>query len=291
MGCIDATQKNKNGSCRLATSKKIEKEIVGHRVKSKEHRRGRGMHVSKGANAQSAIHLHSLSNGRVGWRVGFDVGRLPIRFWKRMGRRCSHVLKHKPSPSHILAVSYYVEGRGRMPLDFHAFNDEYLTYKCWSPKVLKTSSRKRSRWAHIWEDGSSELANTNPTLADFMYIWTGLSLFTLEFGGRAAYMKTHSKHLKSKYNIRILRKTRDPTVVGAVIHSLVVVDVLPSHLDRKSTIEGLYSLLWGGLLATIKQSGIHHSESHAAPPFWNSQLPSKGRLTLRWRSPPVCQEF
>jgi hypothetical protein len=38
-----------------------------------------------------------------------------------------------------------------------------------------------------------QLAHTNPIPLDFLYIWTGLFFFTLESGGRAAYMETHSK--------------------------------------------------------------------------------------------------
>jgi hypothetical protein len=35
------------------------------------------------------------------------------------------------------------------------------------------------------------LAHTNPIPPASLYIWADLSLFTLEFGGRAAYMETH----------------------------------------------------------------------------------------------------
>ena len=31
------------------------------------------------------------------------------------------------------------------------------------------------------------------TPLDSLYIWTGLSLFTLEYGGQAAYMENHPK--------------------------------------------------------------------------------------------------
>ena len=33
----------------------------------------------------------------------------------------------------------------------------------------------------------------NPTPPDFLYMWVGLSLFTLEYGGQAAYMEAHPK--------------------------------------------------------------------------------------------------
>ena len=33
----------------------------------------------------------------------------------------------------------------------------------------------------------------NPTPPNFLYIWKDLSLFTLEYGGRAIYMETHPK--------------------------------------------------------------------------------------------------
>jgi hypothetical protein len=33
----------------------------------------------------------------------------------------------------------------------------------------------------------------NPTTLNSLYIWAGLSLFTLKSGGRAAYMETHLK--------------------------------------------------------------------------------------------------
>ena len=35
------------------------------------------------------------------------------------------------------------------------------------------------------------VGQTNTTPLNSLYIWAGLSLFTLEYGGRAAYMETH----------------------------------------------------------------------------------------------------
>ena len=75
-----------------------------------------------------------------------------------------------------------------------------LTYKCRLPKdwrpVLEGGEgfnleEDVNRWSQMWEDGSSMLAHTNPTLLDSLCIWVGLSLFTLESGGQAAYMETH----------------------------------------------------------------------------------------------------
>ena len=53
------------------------------------------------------------------------------------------VLKHEPQSNHILVVHQNVKGCEHMQLDFHAPTKESLTYKCWSPKVLKTGSKKR----------------------------------------------------------------------------------------------------------------------------------------------------
>jgi hypothetical protein len=47
-----------------------------------------------------------------------------------------------------------------------------------------------SRWAWIWEDESSEFTY-KPAPLDSLYIWAGLSLFTLESGGHTAYIETH----------------------------------------------------------------------------------------------------
>ena len=51
-----------------------------------------------------------------------------------------------------------------------------------------------SWWAQVWEDESSydQMARneiTNPTSPYSIYIWTGLSLFPLASGRRAAYME------------------------------------------------------------------------------------------------------
>jgi hypothetical protein len=35
------------------------------------------------------------------------------------------------------------------------------------------------------------LTHTIPTPLDSLYIWAGLYLFTLEYGGQAVYMETH----------------------------------------------------------------------------------------------------
>ena len=50
-----------------------------------------------------------------------------------------------------------------------------------------------NRWTRISQDGSRELAHTNLTTLNSLYIWAGLSLFTLKSSGRASYMETHLK--------------------------------------------------------------------------------------------------
>ena len=52
------------------------------------------------------ISKYSLSSsmGFYAIRVGFHVGRLSTEFYIIMGRRCSHVVKHKPSSNDIMAV-------------------------------------------------------------------------------------------------------------------------------------------------------------------------------------------
>jgi hypothetical protein len=74
--------------------------------------------------------------------------------------------------------------------------------------ILGIREEEVSRWAWIWEDGSSWLAHTNPTPLDSLYIWAGVSLFTLESGGRVAYIKTHPKKdhpSKHYYGLRHLK--------------------------------------------------------------------------------------
>lgn len=67
LGCIIAIQKHKNGSCRLATSKKKGKRLLGVGSKAKGHCGDQGKLVSKGGNTQNIIHL-------------LLEGQLPTRF-------------------------------------------------------------------------------------------------------------------------------------------------------------------------------------------------------------------
>ena len=75
--------------------------------------------------------------------VSFHVGHSLTRFYKIVGRMRCHVLKHKPPSNHIMVVCYNVKGHGQGLLDFHAPTKEFLACKCWTPKVLKTSFRRR----------------------------------------------------------------------------------------------------------------------------------------------------
>ena len=56
-----------------------------------------------------------------------------------MGRRCLHVLKSKPSFTHVVGIHENVEGCGHGPLEIHSPTKESLTYKCRSSHVLKAS--------------------------------------------------------------------------------------------------------------------------------------------------------
>jgi hypothetical protein len=44
--------------------------------------------------------------------MSFHVGHSPTRLYIIMGRRCSHVLKHKPSSNHVMAICLNVEHHG-----------------------------------------------------------------------------------------------------------------------------------------------------------------------------------
>ena len=79
-----------------------------------------------------------------------------------------------------------MEGCGHGSLDFHAPTKRSLTYKWRLPKVLKIGFRRRRV---VGGPGM------NPTTPCSLYIWVGLSLFALEFGGGAVYMETHPKLL------------------------------------------------------------------------------------------------
>ena len=119
--------------------------------------------------------------------IEFPCRLLPTRFQKIVGKSCSHILKHKLSSNHKLVVRQNVKGCGHGPLDFHTSTKESLTYKCQLPKVLKTGYRSRRRLVGglgFEKMGVAQLARTNPTPLDPLYIWVGLSfLFALEYGG------------------------------------------------------------------------------------------------------------
>ena len=78
-------------------------------------------------------------------RVSFHVGRLPTRFLKIVGQRCSHVVKHKPPSNHIMVVNQNVEDHGHGLVDFHAPTKEPLTCKFQSPKDKRPGFRRRGR--------------------------------------------------------------------------------------------------------------------------------------------------
>ena len=104
-----------------------------------------------------------------------------------MSRRCSHVVKQKTPSNHIMVV------RGHELLDFLGSIGEYLTYKCWSLKVLKTMFRRRRRslsrrrllvsWSGFEEMGVASWHIWTMSHQNSLYIQACLYLHILEYGG------------------------------------------------------------------------------------------------------------
>ena len=115
----------------------------------------------------------------------------------------SHVAKHKLSPDHIPMVCQNAEGHGHGLLDFHVsigriFDLQWPVNEgsgpveenqCWCRTPSLVTGRRLVSGPMLEKLGvSSQHIRTLPHHIS-LYIWTVLSLFALEIGGRAAYMK------------------------------------------------------------------------------------------------------